>query len=187
MNLRAAWLALLLGLAACGACSREPQVSWDDAFPAEWPRPHYETATMKLGGEVLTVEVADTNERRRYGFMFVPEPPSDDRGMLFVYPEPLPLNFWMRNTRIDLDLIYLADDGRVLNVHRKMAPFDETSRHEAREACRYALEVRGGWCEDHGVWVGAMAEFSAALQAVSAEPQAVLDNIPRLLGPGDSN
>lgn len=171
-----------LVLLSCSACDRAPAVSWENAFPAEWPRPHYETAILELGGKRLTVELADTNERRRYGYMFVPEPPADDRGMLFVYPEPMPLNFWMRNTRIELDLIYLADDGRVINVHRSMRPFDEDGRHESLTPCRFALEVRGGWCADHGVWVGSRAVFSPEITASRPEPQQILENIPRLVG-----
>lgn len=176
-------IALSWVLLSCEACERAPRVTEENAFPEAWPRPRYETASLRLGGKNLEVELADTNERRRYGYMFVPEPPADDRGMLFVYPEAMPLNFWMRNTRIELDLIYLADDGRVINVHRSMKPYDETSRHPSLEPCRYALEVRGGWCADHGVWVGAKAEFSPAILAAKPEPQAALDNIPAILRP----
>jgi uncharacterized membrane protein (UPF0127 family) len=76
-----------------------------------------------------------------------------DHGMLFVFPAPQPLGFWMRNTYIPLSIAYLDADGRILNIE-DMAPRDESS-HPSRGLALYALEMRKGWFADKGIGVGA--------------------------------
>jgi uncharacterized protein len=176
-------LALGFVVSFFGACSREddPRPAPAIEIPAAWPRPTFETARIRVGERTLTVELAETAEQRRYGYMFVGEAPADDRGMLFMYPEALDLNFWMRNTRVELDLVYISDQGRVINVHRRMQPFKEDTNYRSLTPCRLALEVRGGWCEEYGVWVGTKVEIPPEVLARTADPHVVLENIPGLV------
>jgi uncharacterized membrane protein (UPF0127 family) len=172
----------LLLLGAALACDPPAPVK-GAGIPPEWPRPQYDRVEIRVGGHPVEVEIADTAVKRRYGYMFVATPPSDREGMLFVYPEPAPLTFWMRNTRIPLDLLFIADDGRILNAHRDMEPLDETpARYRALEPCRYALELRGGWLAANDVWLGAKVEIPAAIRERVAEPNDPdLEDIPRVV------
>lgn len=180
-----AGLAAAAGLGATGCSDHENPATGPigvDGVPAEWPRPKHETVEIKVAGHPVTVEIADTPETRRYGFMFVTQVP-DDRGMLFVYPRKRPgLSFWMRNTRVPLDLLYLEDDGRIINIHPEMRPRRDRPGYEAAAPCRFVLELPGGWLRRHGVWMNDRVEFPVGL-AERARPDGFDgENIPDLLG-----
>jgi uncharacterized membrane protein (UPF0127 family) len=76
----------------------------------------------------------------------------DDAGMLFVYPEEEPLTFWMKNTRIPLDMLFLRADGTVADVVERAEPMSLRSRGGAMASS--VLEVNGGWAAARGVRVG---------------------------------
>ena len=82
------------------------------------------TVQMKIGTGTFTLEVADTYNTRQTGLMNRDSMPAD-HGMIFVFDEQEELGFWMKNTRIPLDIIFLDKTGRVVSVHQ-MKPFDET-------------------------------------------------------------
>lgn len=100
----------------------------------------------------VTVELATTPESRQLGLMYRSEL-GPERGMLFVFPEKEPRSFWMRNTKIPLDILYVEDDGTIVNVHERTTPFSEKSLPSAAPV-RFVLEVEGGFCEKHGVRAG---------------------------------
>ena len=77
--------------------------------------------------------------------------------MLFVYPEEQILSFWMRNTRIPLDIAFIDRNGFILEI-QQMEPHDDVS-HASKQPAMYALELRKGWFEDHGVEPGERVEF----------------------------
>ena len=81
----------------------------------------------------------------------------EDHGMLFVYPEEQILSFWMRNTRIPLDIAFIDRNGFILEI-QQMQPHDDKS-HASKQPAMYALEVRLGWFEDHEVEPGDRVEF----------------------------
>ncbi len=106
---------------------------------------------LTIGEAELQVEIADRDQTRQRGLMFRDSLP-EDRGMLFVYPEARRLSFWMKNTRIALDIAFLADDGAILQIS-SMQPYDENTTHSTQPV-RYALEVNQGWFTRHGVTRG---------------------------------
>lgn len=67
------------------------------------------------------VWVADNDQRRALGFMFVKEL-DDDAGMLFIFPQPQPISMWMKNTVLPLDMLFVAADGRIANVIENTVP-----------------------------------------------------------------
>lgn len=106
----------------------------------------------------IKAEIADTPGKRTVGLMGRKDLP-DDAGMLFVFPRPDRLSFWMANTYIPLQIAFLDKSGKVLQIER-MAPLSTrsiVSRHE----CKYALEVNDGWFDRHGISVGAQAALPA--------------------------
>jgi uncharacterized membrane protein (UPF0127 family) len=73
--------------------------------------------------------------------------------MVFVFPQPRPVTFWMKDTPIPLSIAYISSSGRILELH-DMKPFDETSVPSTSQAVVYALEVAKGWFDRHGVLPG---------------------------------
>jgi len=139
-----AWL--VCGLVALCACAREP-------LP---PSPY--TARLSIRGHEVEAELAITPALREQGLMFRRELP-EGRGMLFIFPRPQQLRFWMRNTYVPLSIAFIADDGRILNLE-DMQPFDETPRYASSEPCRMALEVPYGWFEMRGIGPGDVVRMS---------------------------
>jgi uncharacterized membrane protein (UPF0127 family) len=84
--------------------------------------------TIERGGKRLAfrVEVARTAQEQARGLMFRTAMGADE-GMIFPISPPRPASFWMRNTVIGLDLIFVGTDGRILNIAADAVPYDETS------------------------------------------------------------
>ena len=113
-------------------------------------------AEIRVGGSTVIVEIADDPDIRSRGLMNRDSLP-EDHGMLFVYPEEQILSFWMRNTRIPLDIAFIDRNGFILEI-QQMEPHDDVS-HASKQPAMYALELRKGWFEDHGVEPGERVEF----------------------------
>lgn len=116
------------------------------------------TLTIKSDGgdHVFTVEVVDTPESRAKGLMNVSKL-ADDAGMLFDFKEVRPVAFWMRNTLIPLDMLFIEADGTILNIHANAIPQDETSIPSAGPV-QYVLEIPGGRAATLGIEAGDMVE-----------------------------
>ncbi|MBV0911572.1 DUF192 domain-containing protein [Anianabacter salinae] len=100
----------------------------------------------------FTVDVADDNAERGQGLMFVEEM-ARSRGMLFVFDQPQPVSFWMRNTLIPLDMIFVGADGVVRSVHENATPLDESSIFGGNDI-QYVLEINGGLAQRLGIGPG---------------------------------
>lgn len=98
------------------------------------------------------VEVADTADTQSRGLMYRKhlEP---DRGMLFVFDEEKPHAFWMKNTPIPLDMIFVSRDGRIVGIHGNAEPFS-LAPIDVGVPSRTVLEVNGGYTAAHGLKVG---------------------------------
>jgi len=98
------------------------------------------------------VEVADSPTEREYGLM-CRKALAPDRGMLFDFGRPQELAFWMRNTLIGLDIIYIGGDGRVISIVRNARPLDE-SPLPSGGAARAVLELPAGRAAQIGLLPG---------------------------------
>ncbi len=136
-------------LAAALACAQGKP-----AVPAPTARVTIATAS---GAQPVRVEVQRTPAEWQRGLMFRKEL-APDAGMLFVFPESDDHSFWMRNTLIPLDMIFIGDDGRVVGIVANAQPLTETSRTVGKPS-RYVLEVNGGWAAAHGVRPGDAVSF----------------------------
>ena len=101
------------------------------------------------GSASFTVELADDNAERAQGLMNR-ESMARSAGMLFAYPAPRPVRFWMRNTLIPLDMIFLDDTGTVQKVHHEAQPLDESLIYGG-DAIQYVLEINGGMARQLGI------------------------------------
>jgi uncharacterized membrane protein (UPF0127 family) len=106
---------------------------------------------------VVTVELARTDAERARGLMHRTAL-APDAGMLFLFDETAEHAFWMKNTLIPLDMIFIADDGRIAGIVARAVPGDLSPR-SAGGPSRYVLEVNGGWAAAHGVAAGDRVRF----------------------------
>ena len=104
------------------------------------------------GGEVsFKIEVADDEAERSAGLMYRNFLP-DDRGMLFIFPQQRQVGFWMKNTPLPLDLVFIDDQGVVQGV-RQGEPFSEASITPGVPV-QYVLELKRGTAERLGIKEG---------------------------------
>jgi uncharacterized membrane protein (UPF0127 family) len=171
----AGWLVALAALAAVAGCGREgtaapasaeldaagapaaaaaPAPRVDPTVPGR-PRALFSTP---LGEVTVDVEVAMTPRTRARGLMFRREL-APYAGMLFVFPEAKVQSFWMKNTLIALDMVFIDDAGVVVGVVASAEPQSLVSRHVDGPS-RFVVEVRGGWAAAHGVQAGTRVRFS---------------------------
>ncbi len=103
----------------------------------------------------IAAELAATPDARRVGLMYRKEMPKD-RGMLFVFPDETERSFWMKNTYLELDIVYLNSNKRVVGVVERATPLTESPRPSNAPA-KYALELIGGESDRLGISTGDMA------------------------------
>ena len=116
-------LATPLGLASCAA--NEPHVV--------------------LKGQRYSIEVVSRFEDKQLGLMFRTEMDAD-HGMLFVYDREEPQSFWMKNTKIPLDILYFDSEQRLINGHYNVPPCrrDPCKSYPSDDKAQYVLELNGG-------------------------------------------
>jgi uncharacterized membrane protein (UPF0127 family) len=126
------------------------------------PQSGLATITVPIGNKTFTLEVADDDDKRQIGLMFRDSMPAD-HGMIFVFKDEKHRGFWMKNTRIPLDIIYVAADKRVASIHA-MQPFDLTPVESAGPAM-YAIELNVDTARATGVKAGDKLEIPSELKA----------------------
>ena len=143
---RLSLLPLLLALSAC-ASARTPWV--------------------EVGGERFQVEVADDDAERARGLMFR-DAMADDHGMLFIHDRQEPQAYWMKNTRIPLDILYFDRDRRLVSQQRDVPPCSGGNRcpsYPSKGAARYVLELNAGEAQRIGLQDGETLTLSPSIPA----------------------
>jgi len=132
-------LIYVLILAACAVCS---------ACASGQP-------SVELGGKTFNVEIADTEEEYALGLMFRDSMPAD-HGMIFIFPDEAPRRFWMKNTRIPLDIMYFDKDLRMVSISADTPPCRVSScpSYPSAAPAKYVLELNAGTAATLGVGVG---------------------------------
>jgi uncharacterized protein len=145
---------LVTGLAAIGgaaACEAQPRVA----------------ISTQSGREVVfQVEVADTPAKRELGLQYRKELGSD-RGMIFLFAAEAPQTFWMKNTPIPLDMIFINRDRRIVGIIEQTVPYSLESR-SVKAPSQYVLEINGGLAKRHGIQAGDRVRF----EGISTDPVA---------------
>ena len=98
------------------------------------------------------VEIADDPAERAEGLMYR-QTLADNAGMLFLYPKPQPVEFWMKNTLLSLDIVFVRADGTIARIAANTTPMSE-DLIPSGEPVRAVLEVNGGTMRELGVKVG---------------------------------
>jgi uncharacterized membrane protein (UPF0127 family) len=130
--------ALVALLAGCGNSTTQPQSN-------------LATMTMQIGRQTFTLEIADAEPTRETGLMNRDSMPAN-HGMLFVFEDEIPREFWMKNTRIPLDILFIDGQGKVV-ASKSMKPYDlNTTTSDA--PAKYAIELNKGAAESSGISVG---------------------------------
>lgn len=111
----------------------------------------------------FSVEIADTAEERSQGLMFRQDLAANE-GMLFLYPAEKPVTFWMKNTPLPLDMIFIDGTGHIVHVAAMAKPFDTTPISSERPA-KAVLEILGGSASQLGIKPGDVVEWPAPASA----------------------
>lgn len=114
------------------------------------------TITSDGRRHVFMAEVAASDEAQSRGLMFRTEMGADE-GMIFPYDAPQVLSFWMRNTVLPLDLIFIGEDRRIINIGEGK-PYNETSVRSDRPGVA-VLELNGGRAAELGIGPGDLVEW----------------------------
>jgi uncharacterized protein len=172
---RRVWTRTLAPLLLAVACARSapPPAPPPDPTAEQWDGPPADRGQLVVhdafgGTQRLAVEIADTSPLRARGLMWRSALP-DGTGMLFIFPTEAVQSFYMRNTLIPLDMLFLDRTGNVVGVVQWAEPQTLTSRRVGAPSL-YVLEVPGGWTSRNGVTAGAKVELAGDLRRRQGQP-----------------
>jgi hypothetical protein len=117
------------------------------------------TITTAQGDRHFVIELALTAAQQEQGLMYRREL-APDAGMLFIFPQTQPTAFWMKNTLIPLDMLFIAADGRVADIHERAVPQSEANI-PAKMPVKAVLEVNGGTVARLGIKRGDLVHHAA--------------------------
>ena len=158
--------AMLLLLAGCSKAM--PPAPATETQPA----PAAATATgprvILPDGFVLTVETVADDELRAQGLMFRDQL-DPAAGMLFFFPQEGEYPFWMKNTRIPLDIIWIDANQRIAHIKHDVPPCrtEDCPSYPPNATAKYVLEVAGGGAKRHGLKVGDQLRFEGTDHVVA--------------------
>jgi uncharacterized protein len=157
---RAAIALAVLTLSACATCHQDRPHGGDQVEPAlpsprVLPRVHLTAADGRE--HAVVVEVVRTEAEVQRGLMYRRHL-APDHGMLFLMPEERVHTFWMKNTYLPLDMIFIGRDLSVVGIVEDVPPQTLDLRYVDAPS-RYVLEVNAGWSRQHGVAAGARVRF----------------------------
>lgn len=148
-NPKLSLLALTFAVAACGASPKPPKA-------AEAPHP----SVSLPSGAVYTVEVARTPEEQAQGLMFRESLP-ERSGMIFLFSDREVHRFWMKNTMIPLDMVWMDEGGKVLFISAQTPPCraDPCPSYGPDSPAAMVLEIAGGKAAQEKIVVGSVLHF----------------------------
>ncbi|MGF7007124.1 DUF192 domain-containing protein [Aminobacter sp. BE322] len=155
----AAVVALSLAWTSPGLAESQPMALPQDPDPL--------VAVTAKGDVSFRIEVADEPAERSMGLMFRKDL-ADDQGMLFVFDQTQPVGFWMKNTPLPLDLLFIGEDGKVRDIQQG-EPFSEAVI-APDEPVRFVLELKAGTAEKAGIKDGDQLKHRVIAEAGAANP-----------------
>jgi uncharacterized protein len=127
------------------------------SFPACGSDPRVIVSTKNGQQVAFQVEIADTPAKRELGLQYRREL-ADDRGMLFLFSSEQIQAFWMKNTPIPLDMIFIGRDRRIVGIIEQTTPFSTDSLSVSAPS-QYVLEIKGGLSRLKGMTTGDSVRF----------------------------
>jgi uncharacterized protein len=119
---------------------------------AAFPRAKLEISEGKKVKHTFEVWLADNPSRKAQGLMFVRALP-ELKGMLFVYPNPMPIGMWMKNTYIPLDMVFIDERGRIQQIIEQTTPHS-LDTISSKDPALAVLEIAGGEAKRLGLHPG---------------------------------
>jgi len=157
-----ALLLVILGTQAVVGCSetKSTPVSREPVAAPVAVTPGVRPQAVLPDGSKIVLELAVTQEEITQGLMFRPAL-AEDRGMLFLFPELTFPSFWMKNTWTPLDIVFLDEEGRVVDVaaNAQPCPAEPCPRHVPADRALAVLELVAGAAAQHGIKAGSRVEF----------------------------
>lgn len=148
MRLLHAWFGLFLFiLLQSAACQAEPKIV---------------ISTIKGQEVIFHVEIADTPAKRELGLQYRKEL-ATERGMIFLFPVESQQTFWMKNTPIPLDMIFINRARKIVGIVEQTVPFSLDPRSVGAPS-QYVLEINGGLSKRHGIKAGDSVRFDGIPQ-----------------------
>lgn len=143
----------LITLFSCKKTKEKEVITEDIKFTKEAELSVYHTTDSILAPIIsLDIEIADNEYERQTGLMYR-NSMQEKRGMLFICKEYQPQSFYMRNTLIPLDIIYIDDAFKIVSFQKNAKPLDETSLPSDKPA-KYVLEINAGLSDTWKLAVG---------------------------------
>ena len=144
------------------ACSQAPKKSNtkntdDRSRSLEYVRT---VSFISAAGDTLSsveVAVADEDSERNQGLMDVRDLPQS-KGMLFIFEQNQPRSFWMANTPLPLDIIFVNENMEIVRIHHSTQPFSEKN-FESGQPAKYVVETNAGYCISHDIQEGMTVSF----------------------------
>jgi uncharacterized membrane protein (UPF0127 family) len=117
------------------------------------------TLTNSNGKPIVSIdiEIADDDTKREVGMMGRPVM-EERQGMLFIFEEEQLASFWMRNTILSLDMIFINKQGKIVTIHKNTKPFSDDS-YSATAMTLFVLEVNVGFTDKYGIKEGDMVSW----------------------------
>ncbi len=139
------------------SCKNDPQAT-QNTQQQRIERFFTKEGTLELKNDQTTIQNLDiefaesdyeTSEGLKHRYSM-----EENQGMLFLFPESEPKSFWMQDTRIPLDILYVTEDSVVLNIAKNAPPMTEFGIQGSKGPVKYVLEVKGGMSDKWGIIEG---------------------------------
>lgn len=147
------------------SCQKEPEnIKFDTSNPKETSKIQF-----KKQGEVyfqdslknlvmkIDAEIADNDNERHLGLMYR-ETMNEDQGMLFLFPNEEPQSFYMKNTVMPLDIIFINAKKQIVKIHKNTTPYSEKSLPSIKPS-QYVVEVNAGFTDKYKVKEGSYIDW----------------------------
>ena len=111
--------------------------------------------TVCIENNCFSVEIADTVQKREIGLMNRKNMPTDN-GMFFIFKKEGVYNFWMKNTLIPLDIIWIDANLKIIYIEKKAQPctIEQCETFGLKQKAKYVLEINGGLADKLGIKIG---------------------------------
>lgn len=166
MNPKQRWVFIALGLlmvAALWMWQKHPEWFREDNTEKKVPATNYEPRFIKEGElwllsanrdtlKQVAIEIADKTDERTYGMMFRKHMDAHT-GMFFIMPREQRQSFYMKNTYVSLDILYINSKLEIIDIVHRAEPLNLKSL-PSKAPAKYVLELKGGYCKQNGIVEG---------------------------------